>query len=247
MKSTYAPELPISGWYMGGTPANLTSMILLLNKSLFSAFVLGGITGIVDTYPQASDLFDKVATKEGQKALSFARTNCLLDDLVTYPFQDVFSEKYSSLGEAFLTHPDVKPILNSLTMGYDKKYTPDAPILMVHGKADEISPYDSAKKSAQDWCNNGADVEFHTYDTDLSAHFITQITATAKSYVWLTDRLDGKPANSGCKFTSSQDVILDPNALGPGLQNILDILTGLAGDQIGPGDAVLAQKIRNGN
>lgn len=246
LKPTYAPELPFVGWYAGGPPTNLTSLILSINKGIFSAFLLGGVAGLSDTYPEMNDYIEEVATQEMKDALDYIRTHCLVDDLLKYPFQDIFDYKWTTKGPDVLDDPRIQKVLSDLTMGVKEEQTPDAPVLIVSGKVDEISPNESAEKTARSWCNYGGSVEFVDYDTDLSAHFITQVTATTRAFKWVRDRLEGKPLPKRCIFTKSYDVILDVEELGDQYVDILKMIDGFAGDKIGPGDKILISKLKKG-
>lgn len=53
-------------------------------------------------------------------------------------------------------------------MGTNKEYTPDTPVLMAHGVADEIGPYEAAHKTYEAWCKNGGEVEFLSYENALA-------------------------------------------------------------------------------
>ncbi|KAL4400564.1 triglyceride lipase [Malassezia pachydermatis] len=244
LKPTYAPELPVVGWYAGGTPSNLTDLIMLVNKTPFSGFLNGGVASLVDTYPKVKEYIESIATHEAMEAMDYARENCMVSLLLKYPFQDLFSTYYTSRGKQLLDNKDLREVLDELTMGLNKEQTPDVPVLMIHGKVDEIAPYRSGRKTAENWCKHGGQIQFHTYDTDLSAHFISQITGTTMSFNWLRDRLEGKPVKDGCQFTSSKDVLLDVDELGDEFKYILEMLDGFAGDKIGPGDNIITSRIR---
>lgn len=86
----YAPDLPVVGWYSGGTLANFSALIQQLNKAQYAGFLISGITGFVDTYPNVKEYFDQIATKKAQDSLQFARTHCTLAITSEFPNTNFF-------------------------------------------------------------------------------------------------------------------------------------------------------------
>lgn len=244
LKKTYAPELNMVGWYAGGTPSNLTDLIVLLNKSIFSGFLFSGIKGLSAVYPSAEQALEEWGTRELKERLAFAESHCMVDMLVKYPFSDLLSNEFSSKGDQTLSVEPVKTVLDQQIMGTHASETPDTPVLMMHGLNDDIAPYDSAFRTYENWCRNGAQVEFITYDSDLAAHFTTMVSTVAPSFVWIRDRLEGKPAKGGCSHSYEKSILINPDYLGRQFKDVLQTLSGFLGEKIGPGDTILKEKIR---
>lgn len=244
LKPTYAPELPFVGWYAGGPPSNLRSLILRINKGVFSAFIVGGLERLSSTYPKVQEFVDEVAKQPMLDALQFAKENCLVTDLIKYPFIDITDSKWTNRGDKVLDDPRLATVLDELVMGANKKYTPTEPVLIVTGKVDEICPHESVLNSCDMWCEHGAEIDVVRYETDVSYHFVTQITATARAFDWVRSRLEGKPRKPGCSQEVTHDVILDTHSLGDEFVSVLEMIDGFAGDYIGPRDNILANRIR---
>lgn len=245
LKKGYAPELNMVGWYAGGTPSNLTDLILLLNKGPFSGFLVAGVQGVSTAYPMLKEALDKWTTPKAKEALKFSESHCMVDMLLKYPFINLLSEEFTSKGDKVLEIEPLKTVLDQQIMGIHADETPDTPVLMMHGVKDEVAPYGSAFRTYQNWCDQGADVEFVTYKNDLAAHFTTMVTSVAPAFVWIRDRLEGKPVQRGCSHTYDNSIILNPNYLGRQFTDILQTLTGLFGDKIGPGDRILKDRIQS--
>ncbi|KAL4401729.1 triglyceride lipase [Malassezia pachydermatis] len=247
LQPSYAPELPMVGWYYGGTPVSIPELVNTINETVFSGFLVGGITGLADSYPDLKDFIDKFGTKESKDAMNFARTHCMFDIVLKYPFQNFASKKYATIDKNFLQVKVFQDVLTSLIMGRSSDETPRVPVMMSHGKADEIAPYDSAYQAFKNWCDYGANIHFRSYSSGLAAHVITAISDITESYKWIVDRLNGKKMASGCTESSTNDVILDTKALGPNFEHLLGIIGGVLDGYIGPGDKILQRKIADGN
>lgn len=243
LKRKYAPELNMVGWYSGGTPSNLTNLIVRANKSFFSGFLISGLLGISLAYPSVYDTLEKNGTEKLKEGIKYAKSHCQLEMLVKYPFQDLLSREYTSAGEHLLELEPVKNALQKQVMGVHEDETPDVPVLMAHGTSDEIAPYESAFKTYKNWCSHGAQVEFITFQNKFSGHFITQLTSVAPSFEWIRDYLNGKPTKKNCSHSINKSVAINPNYLGRQSKDILEILSGLLGSKIGPGDVLLKKKI----
>ncbi|WFD19857.1 hypothetical protein MCAP1_002097 [Malassezia caprae] len=244
----YAPEIPVVGWYYGGTPTSISALARKLNKSIFSGFLIAGITSLVDTYPEIKEFIHKVGTAELLNGMQFVREHCVSDNNGHFTFADLKSKKYTTLGDKFFEAAPVKKVFKLLQMGRDPDLTPNVPVLMQHGVSDEISDYDAAVDSYVDWCKHGANIELTEYVNPLAAHALTAITGVPSSFLWLKDRLDGKEVSvKGCKSTKTEDLLLDTNDLGEEFKDVLGIIKGLAGSRIGPKDREFKKGMTGGN
>lgn len=244
----YAPEIPVVGWYYGGTPSNLDALARKINKSIFSGFLISGITGIADTYPEIKKFINKVGTSELLNGMQFAREHCLGENNKHFTFADLKSKKYTSLGDKIFDSGPIQKIFNQLEMGRDPKLTPNVPVLMQHGVNDEIADYDAAINSYVHMCEHGANIEMVEYVNPIAAHALTAITGVPSSFLWLKDRLDGKEVGfKGCRTKSTETILFDVNELGENFKDILGIIKGLAGDKVGPNDEKFKECVTKGH
>lgn len=245
LRKKYAPELNVVGWAIGGTPSNITTTIEVLNNNLFTGLLLGGMTGIYDSYKSVKNYLDRVLTKKGQEALQYVREHCQGDNVAKFKDKNIFDYEFSSKGKDLLHDDELQKVLKTLTLGADTTLTPIDPILMGHGISDEISPYNEARKTYHAWCDFGADVEFITYNNPLTAHLGTFITMNVPMFMWVRDRLEGRALHQkGCKDRKSFELGVNINALDEQFRGILNILKGLLGDRIGPNDKYLLDGIQ---
>jgi len=239
LKKTYAPELNVVGWSAGGVPSNLTALIEKINGSPFAGFVVAGLTGVSSTYPEVKEYMEKVFTKQGLEDMEFPKKFCSTGIVLRFLFKDFFAKDFSKVGDRYLYEPVVRNMLEKLTMGTNPDYTPDAPMLLMQAKNDEVAPYEAVKKTYDSWCQEGAQVHLVTLNNPLSGHASTTVTSSVPGFLWVRDRLQGKPAESGCHENKNFDVGINTNALGEDFKGILGILQGFLGDKIGPNDEYL--------
>lgn len=246
LRKTYAPELNMVGWTFGGTPTNLTSLLEVLNGGIFSGFLIGGVTGLYDSYDEVKDYFDRVLTKEAKEDLEYTRNHCLVENLLHFLFKDVYKYDFSNKGKDILYDDGLQKVLKTLTMGANPDYTPVDPVLMVHGTADEVIPYNEARKTYHAWCDNGANIKFVTYNSPFTGHMLTFVTTLVPMFMWVRDRLEGRPMQpkSGCSDHKNGEIGLNVNALGEDFRSYLEIIKGLLGEKIGPNDKYLIDNLQ---
>lgn len=244
LRKSYAPELNMAGWALGGTPTNLTSFFETMNGATHAGFFVSGLTGLYDSYETVRKYLDRVLTKKAKKGLQFTREHCMVDNLAHFASTDLYRYNFSSAGPELLYDDGMQKVLKTLTLGVNPDYTPIDPVLMVQSEPDEITPYDSARKTYHAWCDLGSNIEFVTYNNPMAAHAVTFITSVVPMFMWVRDRLEGRPMKKGCSDKKNGDIGLDTNALGEEFRGYLGILKGLFGDKIGPNDKYLNENLQ---
>lgn len=239
----YAPDINAVGWAFGGTPTDLNSTVNYASGRLLSGFIVSGINGIVRAYPNVRDYAMDQLTDAGRAAFEFSNTHCWQDVVAKYAFTDLRTKKYAKRGKDLFDTPDIQHIFNELKMYHKKEDTPSVPVLMYHGKSDEVIPYDSALHTAKKWCERDANVHFITYDSPILEHAVTEVTASARAAEFIRDQLNGKDTVTKCKFEYSNTALFQPDVLGNDLENAMQTILDVFGDKVGPGDYKLKAKI----
>ena len=246
LQPTYASELNVAGWTFGGTPANLTTILLSASGGIFAGYTVSGMTGVFNAYPEIHDVVEQQITEEAREAMKFARGNCSASVVQKYRFTNFLSKKYFKDPHGFLYNPKVQKVLQGLTLGVRKSETPRAPVFMYHGQFDEVVKYQTARKAAEQWCHNGGNIQFLTYTSPVMEHLITQSTAKPRTVFFLHDRLQGKPFHKGCRFDRDGSVLFDPKAFAADLRNDFEAILRDSEDHIGLHDSKVKDRILNG-
>lgn len=233
LQPTYAPDLDknIKGWSSGGTPANLTSVVELIDGTFWAGFLPAAIAGLASpsAYGEtAVPLINDIATPYGQAALQFARENCAVADLGHFAFQKISDTKFQKLGDRFLYDPRVSALVNNQTMGVNPAQRPSKPILLYHSQNDEIIPFGPAEKLADSWCSQGSAVQF--VNLANGGHVTGEIAGVVLGNQFVNDVFAGKVPTTGCSKKTELSSILNPLALGAALEPILFQLIGLLGE-----------------
>lgn len=239
---TYAPELDVKGWALGGTPANLTGTFVFLGKTLFSGFTIGAIDGLnKPTSYQANldPLLKSVFTPYGQSRLDYANANCGPSDIFSFSEQTVQSTDVQTLGPAIIYRPEVIYVLGQQLMGANASETPTAPVFMYHASDDEIIPYANASTLYNSWCSKGAKVHFSTFLS--GGHLTTEITGLQNA-MQFTDSAFAGTAHTSCFEDTVQDPKLNPANFLFNLEPVLVQLVNLL-SSLGPDDSVLIYNI----
>ncbi|OAA58315.1 Lipase, secreted [Cordyceps fumosorosea ARSEF 2679] len=227
----YAPELPVKGWSAGGIPANLTYIFEYIDGNLLSGFEAISLAGLQKPSAYGATLkplLDSIATPALQKVFDFANTQCMVPNLLNFPFQSLYDTKYQSLGKSVLTNPTLLSVLQDNTLGVDKAQKPAAPFLMFHAKPDELVPYVPAAKTRDTWCADGATIKFVEYGN--GGHITTAVLGLPDALQFADDVFANKIA-SGCTSKTVLDDTLNPLAFGISLEplaiNLINYLAAL--------------------
>ncbi|KAI2794419.1 hypothetical protein POX_a01018 [Penicillium oxalicum] len=240
LQPTYAPELNIKGWAQGGTPANLTGTLVLIDDTLFSGFLPAAVAGLSMPSAYGAELnpvIDAIITSKGAQALASARQNCAPVDLVQFPEMSILSTDFQSLGQQLLYEPTIQRVLGQNILGINKTETPTAPVFVYHATQDEIIPYSNASAMVKAWCDSGVSVKFTSYAS--GGHLTTEIVALPETIAFIENAFLGL-APHGCSSATKLSSILDPIALGielePVLTKLIEVLV-----HLGSGDSNLQQ------
>ncbi|GAM85454.1 hypothetical protein ANO11243_034610 [Dothideomycetidae sp. 11243] len=202
LQPTYAPELPIKGWAHGGTPANLTEVVLYIDNTVNAGFLVAAVAGLdaPSAYrAQLNPVLTQILTAEGQSALQYGLSHCTSDDLTQYSGISLLSYDLQTLGPAVLQQPVINSIFADNIMGATASETPTAPVLVYHSAQDEIIPYAGAAALVNRWCSRGASVTFSTFAS--GSHEITAVLALPEVFTFVNNAFAGS-VGSGCSQTT---------------------------------------------
>lgn len=245
LQPSYAPDLNMKGFIIGGTPANITQVFLAVDGTLFAGFAPGAIAGQV--MPSAykarlGPVLDKLITPRGKEVLALGSSQCVAVNMISFAGQSLLDPKIQSLGSALLYQEDVSAVFAESTMGLKQEETPKVPIFMYHATNDEVIPFSGAEDLSKRWCGYGADVRFTNYGA--GGHLTTEVVAVIDAIKFANDAFNGW-VPGGCSSTSVFTESLDPLALGLNLEPVLTQLLGIL-LALGNKDANWAQGIKQG-
>ena len=228
LQDSYAPELPVKAWIHGGTPVNLTGVLLYDANTSNSGYLPAAVAGLAKPSAygaQLQPILDEILTSDGQTALAYANSHCMSDDLNQYEFISLLSYQFQTLGPALLQQPTLSAILQENIMGLTSNLTPKAPVLLIHALQDEIIPYANASALAQRYCSRGVDITFTTYEK--GGHVSTAIVSAPETYTYVNNAFAGK-LGSGCTYNSQLNATLSIVGLivelEPIISKLVDIL-----------------------
>lgn len=247
LQDSYAPELNVVGWALGGTPSNATATFYSLDSGLFAGLTAAGLAGIVDSYPEANDYVGSVITKTGNTALQYTREHCMGDIILGLRNVNILHKGFVSNTNQFLHAKEISGLLNTLAMGADPKLTPKAPVYMYHSVNDEVIQFQMANRTAQEWCNHGARIKFQAFTGIEMGHVSTEVLNSPFVLKFIRDRMNGADFGQECQWTSTDNPMWQPDILGAKLTEVFNALSNLFGTAVGRGDEILKEKIRGGH
>ena len=244
LQPSYAPEINAVGFAMGGTPSNVTGTVQNLDRTLFAGFGITGVVGIYSTFTKVQKWSKGKILDKGAEAIEFARSHCMLDVLLKYPFAHLQSEEYFRGGTTLLHDPTVRSVVGDIVLGYKKSETPTAPVYMFHGLHDEVIPFSDAIKSGRNWAKHGADVYFQEYTDPISGHVVSELTNIPNSLFFVRDRFENKSFPKGWTHKKAANALDNADDRQKGLGALIHDIQDLIGREVGPGDYKIKNRIK---
>ncbi|KAL2782937.1 secretory lipase-domain-containing protein [Aspergillus keveii] len=222
----YAPELKIAGAVLGGTVPKILPVIESVNKGFFAGLVPAGIQGLANEYPIAQTIIDGNLLPEKAADFNKTRSLCLTGNLLEYAGQDILT--YLKDPDAFTSGP-ATVLLEANNMGHN---IPKIPLLIYKSANDEISPIKDSDELYSHYCANGATVEYKR--DKLSEHALLEITGAPDAFLWLVDRMNGKPLKKGCSKSTQLTGLANPRAITAFGIGIIRLLLSILSFPLGP-------------
>ncbi len=204
--ASYAPELKISGAYVGAPPADLTKVMTGIDGSALAVALAWTINGMAENFPDLAPILDKYLSEKGAKVFEDAKTLCVGDGLIKYAFtkSSSLTKQGYSLAEILKREPAVRAVVEDQRIG---KVKPSFPVRVSTGPADDSVPHGQARQLAVDWCKLGGNVTYKPIllpnlgdKVVLTNHFLPLIADQGDALDWITDRVSGKSTGNNCLF-----------------------------------------------
>ncbi|MEU3112759.1 lipase family protein [Micromonospora chalcea] len=203
LHSTYAPDVPLAGTYVGAPPADLTAVIGGIDGSALVGALGWSLNGFAQSDPALRDVIEAAVNDTGRAALKDTSTMCVGDAILRYAFTR--SSKWitggRSLTAVIAASPEAQAVLDRQRIGTLK---PTGPVRVATGIQDDIVPHRQARQLAVDWCRKGGNVTYQAIslpnlgDKILTNHLVPLITDQGDAVAWMSDRLAGRTAYSNC-------------------------------------------------
>lgn len=201
---SYAPELNVSGAYVGAPPANLAQVIDGIDGSAIAGALGWTINGMLHYNPELQGTLDTYMNEQGAKFLTESSTSCLGDAIFKFGFKNTkdLTKNGKSLSEIVASEPEIKAIVDEQRIGKKK---PTVPVRVATGVADDTVPHKQARQLAVDWCGKRGDVTYEAIMLPnlgdklvLTNHMLPFLADQGDAINWMEDRFNGKRTKSNC-------------------------------------------------
>lgn len=200
----YAPDLNLVGVASGGTPADFPVVADFLNGSTGASFLLGGIIGLSEQYPDDIPV-DQLASLSGKAAIADYKTKCTFEFLFDYMNESLSSYTVGNKDlDELLQVPSINQRITDQNLG---DAGADVPVLLYHGTADEFIPIEQSVALKDDYCRRFDKV---TYDVYPSEHIVTLFQAAPTVLTWLDERFAGQNPRNSC-YSFAADPVSNAN------------------------------------
>lgn len=228
LQPTYAPELAIQGTAVGGFVVDIESTFLNINGGLFAGFVFPALGGLSREYPELAQFISEQLISSKQSQFNESLELCVIQEIAEYANQNIFD--YVKDGSQVIQNPILQNVfqINNMTT----KYSPNAPFFIYQAVNDEIAPVESVEIFVNDFCAQGANIQFNK---DLTGEHATESIAGAPdALMWLQNRLDGVAVKPGCTVNTELSNTFNVQAIEAFGVEIADLLFQLLGKTVGP-------------
>ena len=203
LAASYAPELKISGAYVGAPPADLFAVLKKVDGTSLTGVIGYAINGLVEYSPALKTILDKETNAAGKAALENSKKLCTGDSLFQYGFKKTseWTASGKPAADVVAKYPEAMAIVEKQKLG---KVKPSIPTMVLVGTADDVVGAPQVKQLAKDWCAKGATVKYEPVIQLIDSggagltHALPIFGESGKATTWLVDRLNGKAASSNC-------------------------------------------------
>lgn len=201
LAGSYAPGVHVVGSYAGASPADLHEMMPYADGSALVGVIGYLLNSVIATYPEHAEEVRATLTPRGVDLIEKTRDQCVAETMTKFMFRHV---------QPYFNH-DVTELMNSepfLSL-FDQqrigRLKPNAPVLININRYDPVVPWTGANQLAQDWCAQGADVEFRTneepplFNKAVVNHGLPMVVDGEAAMQWIADRFNGVPSAPNCE------------------------------------------------
>ncbi|MFI6038577.1 alpha/beta fold hydrolase [Streptomyces sp. NPDC051315] len=208
LQPSYAPDVPLAGTYTGAAPADLVAVTEAIDGGDLAGALGWSVNGFVQSNPALKPIAEAHLNAAGKAALKDLSTMCVGDALLAYNSarSTAWTTDGRSLGDIIETEPMLKASLDDQRIG---RLRPASPVRVATGTTDDLVPHAQTRELAVAWCAKGADVTYKPVvllplGRSLLNHFAPLLLDQGEAISWLTDRLNGRPAESNCASIGRQ-------------------------------------------
>jgi len=171
LQPTYAPDVHLIGTAIGGVPVNLRDLVNYVNsdadtdRDSWFGVIPAATVSLARAYGKD---FSSYLSATGQEIAATVANECIGAFAANY--KGMHLSDLVNPGVDFLNEPDVKPIVDGLTMGQGAK--PTAPMFIMNGRSsdgigDGVMVANDVKALAASYCTRGVAVN---YDEESGEH-----------------------------------------------------------------------------
>ncbi|KAI8341503.1 secretory lipase-domain-containing protein [Chlamydoabsidia padenii] len=205
---SYAPELGnnIIGAVLGGVVVSPNATINhIRHRSFSTSMVMLFYQGFSNQHRDLADYIKSIIKVDKHKAYEKMNKMCSTHLLMKYVWQDL--DRFLTRRD-FANHPLLDKVLEENVMG--RMDVPTIPLLIYHTQSDMLVPFPPLKEMVSNWCDGGANIQL--VKAPGFAHSTYAIFGAPNAVLFLEDRFNNKPLQSGCSSITTSASIFQRHA-----------------------------------
>ncbi len=206
LAGTYGSDLHVVGTYANSAPVDLAQILPSIDGNFLAGSMGWVLRGVQEAYPATTQPIWDALTPRGKEMLANTSRQCMLQTGIDYMFRHLQPWFNQDLNQLASNDP-FKSIIAMQRIGNVK---PTGPVYISHNRWDPFGPYTSILQTANDWCNQGADVTLWTNEQppfmnklDTNS-LLTPFVDGERSMAWVTDRFNGVPTTPNCDYVRAE-------------------------------------------
>ncbi|GGF31676.1 lipase family protein [Williamsia phyllosphaerae] len=201
LASSYAPELPFVGAFVGAPAPDLNDLAEYGDRSVLSGGIGWVISGFVAAYPEHARELLSVFNARGRELLYRSQSYCVFNALQMNPFGSTtdYTRDGRSISAYLRTEP-LKSLTAAQTLG---NLTPSMPVYVGQNLGDDLVAARGTLRLQRAWCSRGVTVESANLPLPqilpkTALGHVLGLATVAPALQWLQARFSGTEPPSNC-------------------------------------------------
>lgn len=195
---SYAPDVPLKGYALGGVITNLLGWMHNINASPFSGNFVSSLLGMASEYKDVDDALQDTLVPHRRDQFNEAASRCTTENVFHY-FNSNITSTYFTPGSSILDDERVKNVYNFSSLGQN---APKSSVFVYLGSEERVAPIGDAKDTLSKYCKSGTVVQY----TELSGQTHSMARGSYSGALDYFKRVfNGQPIEDTCSTLTSSD------------------------------------------
>lgn len=153
---SYAPEVPLKGYALGGVVTNLLDWMHAINASPLSGNFVSSLLGMASEYKDVDDALQDTMVPRRRAQFNEAASRCTAENVFHY-FNSNITSTYFTPGSSLLDDERVKNVYDLNNLGQN---SPKSSVFVYLGSEEHVASINNVKNTLSKYCKSGTTVQY---------------------------------------------------------------------------------------